>query len=375
VKFIKVTDITHIQNLKTKWEELIESHWNEEHLDDLYRSFDWVEHLVCKKKNQNIFVTVVKTARNKLIGLIPFTGTDYTLKFDLKSHKLFTVSLPVVWILGSDLILPHKDNFYDQFFSKISNEFPHLQGIYFESVKENSYLFNYLKESGIIEDNFFLYLPEHYRNYYYVALPDSFETYRDSLKSKRRNNLTKKIKAIKGNFGKIELRSFETEHSVPSFIEEAIMVSKKSWQYQIIGQRIDNSIVSIENKMDLARRNIFYSFVLYGGDVPLAFSLGYRHNATYLGEEIAYDKDFADFSPGIVLMYLIIENLINNGIRRLNMGVGEGFHKYSLANRQIKDAAVLLLRKNPSNIVYLNLHKYFMTTKRVFKKVYDSIKK
>lgn len=374
LQYIKVTDIADLQRFKTDWNDLLDKHGNEENLDDLYRSPDWIEHLVQQKQSKNVYIAVIRVDKNKIIGIIPFTLSNYHLKFDVKSYTLFTKARYVAWILGSELVLPHTINIYDHFFKSLTEEFPDLQGIYFETIKENSFLFEYLKKSANITDNYFLYLPDGLRNYYYVVLPRSFENYMQALRSKRRKNLERKISAIKENVGMIRLQSFHTADSVGSFMTSAMQVVRNSWQYKVIGQRLNDSEKSIENKIDLAKRGIFHSYVLFGGKRPLAFSLGYNYQSVYSGEEIAYHKDFAAYSPGIILIYMMIEDLIRQGISRLNMGVGEGSHKHSFANRQIRDAAILVVRKNPANSVLIVFHKSFIMLRNFLRKAIEKNK-
>jgi hypothetical protein len=371
LQYINLTDISEVQKVKTDWDDLLDKHKNEENLDDLYRSSDWIEHLVKQKQSKNVYIAVIRVDKNKIIGIIPFTRSNYQLKFDVKSYTLFAKERHVAWILGSALILPQTINIYDHFFKSLMEEFPDLQGIYFETLKENSFLFDYLKKSANFTDNYFLYLPEGLRNYYYLVLPQTFESYLQALRSKKRKNIERRISTIKEHVGMVRLQSFHTADSVRPFMAAAMQVVRNSWQYQVIGQRLNDSEKSIENKMDLAKRGIFHGYVLFGGDKPLAFSLGFNYQSIYTGEETAYQKDFAAYSPGIVLIYLMIEDLIRQGIGRLNMGVGEGSHKHSFANRQTRDAAVLLVRKNPGNRVLIALHQSFMMLRNFLRKAVE----
>jgi hypothetical protein len=375
VQIINAKDMYQIENFRQQWEALLAENEKEENLDDLIRSYEWIDHLTTHKKNDNVYIAIEKSASNKIIGVVPFTLSEFSLKFDLKSHVLRHKELQVIWILGNDLLLSDDEKSYDSFFKMILEEFPKSRGIYFESVKQDQYLWNYLNNSKNLGKQYFTYLPEGKRDYVYLKLPDTYDEYWTHHKCCHKKDTMRKIKKIEEQFGSNNLRCFQSEDTVSSFLNIATAIAKKSWQYEVIGQRINNDRSAIENKKDLARRKIFHSYILYGGDTPIACAVGYCYKGTWTGDEIAFNKDYSKFSPGWVMICSIIENLIEQRFKRINLGVGEGAHKSRVANRKITDCALLLLKKNLQNYILIKDHTGYSLTKRYLKKFSGTSKK
>jgi CelD/BcsL family acetyltransferase involved in cellulose biosynthesis len=78
--------------------------------------------------------------------------------------------------------------------------------------------------------------------------------------------------------------------------------------------------------------------------MPVAFEFGTQWQGTYVAEETGYDRALAECSPGTVLLYRYLDDLISRDPpRRLDFGPGDGEYKRLVANRQTLSGGVLLL--------------------------------
>ncbi len=57
------------------------------------------------------------------------------------------------------------------------------------------------------------------------------------------------------------------------------------------------------------------------GGRPIAYMVGIREGATYFAFDTAYDRDWRDYSPGLVLHNLLLQRLYNEGCRRFDFGL------------------------------------------------------
>src|SRR5207253_9536540 len=94
------------------------------------------------------------------------------------------------------------------------------------------------------------------------------------------------------------------------FLEKAHEISKHSWQTKRLGIRI-NSTLEQRNFLEfLASQGALRSYVLEQNGRPLAFELGVQWQGCFVLEETGYDSSYSSYSPGTVLLFRILQDLI-----------------------------------------------------------------
>ena len=96
--------------------------------------------------------------------------------------------------------------------------------------------------------------------------------------------------------------------------------------------------------------------------------IGYQYDAVLQFQQTAYASEFATFSPGTVLYYLLLEDLYHH--RRpdhVNHGVGVTPHKRLFTNRQSLDTTVYLFRPTLANRLKLASHELYCSSVRLAK--------
>jgi CelD/BcsL family acetyltransferase involved in cellulose biosynthesis len=90
---------------------------------------------------------------------------------------------------------------------------------------------------------------------------------------------------------------------------------------------------------------------LWHGDQPVAIS--YRLRSFHVAHEwfIAYNVDYATYSPGMVLMLRVLEASFEQGITRLHLGSGDQRFKESLANGSVPVGVGTIERATPSTML------------------------
>ena len=102
------------------------------------------------------------------------------------------------------------------------------------------------------------------------------------------------------------------------------------------------------------------SYLLRCGERPCAFVLGYQHGDVYHYAEIGYDRDFTNFSPGMVLYYLLVRDLFaHRPPSTLNFGRGDADYKQRFGNVQREDVSIFLMRKTHRNRLRVGSHSAF----------------
>ncbi|MFD3937386.1 GNAT family N-acetyltransferase [Streptomyces sp. NPDC058611] len=92
--------------------------------------------------------------------------------------------------------------------------------------------------------------------------------------------------------------------------------------------------------------------VLYAGDRPVAAHFGLRSRTVLSCWFPAYDRNFAKFSPGLVLHLRMIEAAAAAGIEMLDLGRGDAAYKDSLKTRELMVHEGALLRPGPGAVLH-----------------------
>jgi hypothetical protein len=169
--------------------------------------------------------------------------------------------------------------------------------------------------------------------------PDThlFHRFRDShaaffaeLTSKYRNQLRKKEKILAERLGAaVEFRQYTRASEVQDFLDAASAINKKTYQYRMFGESVDNDATSVAQAQRAAEAGAFRSFILWHGDIPLSFVLGHqRADGTYEHRQTGYDPAWSDVAPGIVCNMMLFQRLYEGPDRPLLLDFGSGDSDY-----------------------------------------------
>jgi hypothetical protein len=176
--------------------------------------------------------------------------------------------------------------------------------------------------------------------HWWIVFPDDLKNFLGQWPSQRRTMLRRKLRANHS------IRCFTKPDEVPTFLEQAAAIAKKSWQSKNLGLRIRNDLKTTKLLNLLASLNSWRSYILTCDNRPAAFEFGIQWQGTYFGEETGYDPALSSSSPGLVLLYRVLEDLIaRDPPRRFDFGHGDGSYMQLVANRQTMSGPVCLFRR------------------------------
>jgi len=186
---------------------------------------------------------------------------------------------------------------------------------------------------------------------YFINLRGSFVDYVKKFGSKSRHNLNselRKFTVFAG--GKINWREFCSVEEITEFYSLATQVSRKAWKEQSGGPGFSGT-VSKEKITDIGARGLARGFVLFHKDRPVAYAfcrIKYEH---LVYEHIGYDPEYAKWSPGKLLLYLLLERLFAES-RHLYLDLGEGILPYKVffATDHVQCVRVWYLRRTFRNL-------------------------
>ncbi len=201
-----------------------------------------------------------------------------------------------------------------------------------------------------------------------IRFPDPPADYWKKFSSKTRNTLRRKA-------AKFEHRvvRFTTVADVPAFLERAQNISAKSWQESRLGRGVRNSTEKQKYFAELARLGAFRSYVLEHQGTPAAFVIGTCWNNCFFYEDLAFDQSYLEHSPGTILLFRILEDLIAQDTPRgFDFGDGHQEYKQLFGTHQTQSGPLLLVRR-PNPAIYLQIERLWRLGGRAARAVFRRI--
>jgi len=161
-----------------------------------------------------------------------------------------------------------------------------------------------------------------------------------------RQELKQKPKRLRAEFGSVVLKCFERPEELGVMVRDVEHIAAKSYQ-RSIGVGFRDTDTSRKLLVFQATKGWLRTYVLYLGDRPSAFQVGCLHDGVYYEDDTAYDPEFADYSPGIVLQGEILEDLCGRHTRAIDFGPGDAEYKRRFGSTCHQHASLYL---NPATL-------------------------
>ena len=177
-------------------------------------------------------------------------------------------------------------------------------------------------------DGFRLFSPTGIQERLKIEFPPTPADYWAKFSSKTRNTFKRKQKKI----GATRLVRVTEPVQVAEFLEAAHIISQRTWQSDKLGLRIHNNAQELRFFTFLATQQALRSYLLFVDEQPAAFLFGTQHKGLFSYEEVGYDREYSDRSPGQVLLVQVLEDLLkDNPPRVFDFGGGAADYKQLFA--------------------------------------------
>jgi CelD/BcsL family acetyltransferase involved in cellulose biosynthesis len=291
-------------------------------------------------------LAVARTEEGGVRAVVPLTLSRTSYPILLRGNRFLYVPVEAVCVVGGSPALPSDPQLVRGFLRAVSSAFPTRAGIALERIPNNDPLLNQLHEPGTVPDNFFLSgSPAGCVAHHTLPLPASFEDYLGQLTKKKRYNLNRQVRIFGDHCGGTDLTRLESPQDFGPFFEEVTPAGGTDSQGSIL---FDPAY--LVRLRDLAGRGLLRGYLLRHGRILVASMLGYRYDPTYLLESIRYHAAYARFSPGAVLLHLVVKDLITTrAATRINFSDGNPAYSYRDTQALALYTPVLLLRRTVRN--------------------------
>jgi hypothetical protein len=205
--------------------------------------------------------------------------------------------------------------------------------LFVESVAEGSAMFGLLARPRAAVGGFHAIRNGMLYQHRFATIPDSFDAYLRGLGAKTRADLRATRKRFAAHVGgEWRVRCFRSQADVPAFVADATGVSRKTYQYRLLGSGLREGEDLERCYRATAALGWFRSYVLYAHGAPIAFQVGHVYRGRFHAQEIGYDPQWADHHVGIFLHTEVVSDLAASGAaREFDFGNGDNLHKQRLA--------------------------------------------
>jgi hypothetical protein len=218
---------------------------------------------------------------------------------------------------------------------------------------------------------------------YFVELKGSFEDYLRRFSSKPRHNLQRSVKKFtEYSGGKLDFREYTTPEQVDEFYALAQQVSQKTYQARLLQAGLPSGPEFRPVVLEQARQGHFHGYLLLHDGRPISFVYCWGSDNCLIYDNIGYDAEYQKWSPGTILLYLILERQFGaQEYTMLDFGTGQAQYKNFFATGFTRCADIYYFRPTPWNtslvLAHSSLHYLNSWTVRLLQrmKLKDWIKK
>jgi len=152
---------------------------------------------------------------------------------------------------------------------------------------------------------------------YIIDLDGSFAAYLKKFSGGTRGRLGRTVKAFaRANAGTAELREYRTPTEMKEFRDAAIAISHRSYKQEIGWGFHEDETFARQIELDAADGRARGYVLMHHGN-PAAYRLLRIERDVIIDKYTAYDEELARWSPGTVLLYMILERLFEQHEFRL----------------------------------------------------------
>lgn len=145
---------------------------------------------------------------------------------------------------------------------------------------------------------------------YHTSLKGSWEDYQWTLKARVKHNLKKCLKKAQQRGGLLELSCVDELPRIENALQRFISLEQTGWKknrHFSVGGTPEQKAFHLDLARALARQGMIAFYFLTCGAHDIAASIVYRFKDTLYSAYVAYNPEWADCSPGMLLRAKVLE--------------------------------------------------------------------
>jgi CelD/BcsL family acetyltransferase involved in cellulose biosynthesis len=140
------------------------------------------------------------------------------------------------------------------------------------------------------------------------------------------------------------------------FYRHGNRIFANSWKEEVGGPGLSGTVPEAE-ALRLAETGLARGYVLFHEQKPVAYALCRGNHEQFTYTHVGYDQKYAKWSPGTVLLYLLLERLFaEHRHERLDLGEGTQGYKSFFSTHCIRCVRVVCFRRTLRNFAIVGAH-------------------
>jgi hypothetical protein len=283
---------------------------------------------------------------SEIVGAVPFAFITTPLRCQIGDLTAATFQLRRLHLFGCSPSIPSVQAAYDRLFTQFSDLANAYDVIFMEGAKVDSFFWTYLHSSLLVKKHFRLYCPHGPVPHTFIRMKGSFGEYMQKFSSKTRKNRLREIRRLREK-GNVELLRVTDTSQVDRFVDTAAEISRKTYQFNLLGAGIRDPSTWKEKLEFAARHGWLRSYLLKCGGIPCCFVVGYQFREVYYHYNIGHDPAWSELSVGTVLQLLVLEDLFSQNTPEIYDLGGYVAYKNYFATESYTEAMVFLFARRP----------------------------
>jgi hypothetical protein len=300
----------------------------------------------------------VSRGKDGLIGYAPFTCGSRLLRFaigELIVYRRRFCSFTLVHDVIADADPEMRRALIGELLDILARRLRPEEGVFLDGVATDSPLFELVLSCAAQRRLLTVALGAPFEHQF-AKLPATFRDYEAQLGSHSRLNLRHRRKKLVAHVaGELRAARFTDSESVAKFVADAQKISQTTYQWRLLGLGL-RDVAELRDRLAFAARlSWLRSYILYCGDEPVAFMLGYLYRQSYHYMDVGYNPAWAKWGVGSILQMEVMKDLIEDPERPkiFDFSTGYGDHKGRFGNSSRSEVNLLILRKCPRNTILL----------------------
>ena len=326
MKVESIRDSESLEKLHDKWNELLFSSES----DSIFFTHEWVASWwTCFAEDNSLEILIFKDEGGSLAGIAPFMtkgGLDKSSPYNEGRTLRFIASQEVSDYCDFIMLDSRREEFYESLLSYLRRNYSDIDKIELINIQSSSPALSFLPDlateygysSSFTETEVAPIL----------ELPSTYEDYISGLDKKCRHELRRKLRRMESLEG-VKVKKITDKNELQSAIETFIALHREGSpsKQRFWGKKgMPAFFQEIASRFSRQKR-VELNF-LHHEDRIMAALLIFSYSDQVYFYNVAFNKDFARYSPGLFLFNHCIKQAISEGKRKVDFLRGREKYKY-----------------------------------------------
>ncbi|MGL6225909.1 MAG: GNAT family N-acetyltransferase [Thermoguttaceae bacterium] len=289
---------------------------------------------------------VIVRENGKIRCIAPLSIRDHKFRLEIVVKKLFPIKIRQMQVFGESFIYANNTDCqkcFELVFEELKKHRVRFDILYIMDFRCNSpfweFCFSYVGKLG------FLYIDvlAEKQSDILIHLPDVPEKILSSLNSKQRYNVKRLLNYFETKIPQHEIIKVTRSDQIEYFFDCVQQISDNSWQSKTFGKSQWKTESRIQSWKKIADEGFLYAHILLAKGLPIAYRNAYKYADCYFAQESRFDQNYVEVTPGMVLLYRTLEDLVQTGSAKvLDFGFGTLGNKKLFGNEEIESMTVFI---------------------------------